>query len=472
MSSSNEAIEKKKFKVPHSYVIIFCIVLVMAVLTYIVPAGEYARVEDPNTGRTVVDPASYELVEQNPITFFELWKTIPRGMVAGASIIFFMFVISGAFGIIQSTGSIEAVISRVALKFRHSGKLLIPIILVIFSIFGATIGMAEETIIFVPLGIALARALKYDAIVGTSIILLGAACGFLCGAMNPFTVGVAQGLAELPIFSGIGYRIVMWVVFVGVTAFFIIRYANKIEKDPSKSRVLDLEQEEKGEVIDLDNLPEMRKEHVLVMLTMAAGFAAIIYGVFEYGWYITEISAAFLITGIAAGFLGRMGPSRISKEFVNGAKDIVFGALIVGIARAILLVMQDGLIMDTIIFHLANLVQRLPSSITASGMYVVQCIVNFFIPSGSGQAAVTMPIMVPLADVTGINRQIAVLAFQLGDGISNSILPQAASCMGALSVAHIPWEKWARWFLPLIGVWYLLGLVFMVIAQAFNYGPF
>ncbi len=472
MSEQTKPEKKKIFKIPHTYVILFMVILTMAILTYIIPAGEFLRVEDPNTGRTVVDPASFENVAQNPTSFFDLWKSVPNGMTAASSIIFFIFIVAGSFNIINATGAVEAGISRVALKLKGKDMVMIPIFVVIFSIFGGTIGMAEETIVFVPIGIALARALGYDAIVGTAMILLGAACGFTSGFMNPFTVGVAQGIGELPLFSGIQFRLVILVVMVIVTSIYILRYGAKVKADPEKSIVRELELEEKHKVIDLSSLPEFKTEHYLVLLTLVVGLGVIIFGVFTYGWYITEISAAFLAMGVIGGFLGKMGPSQVSKEFVNGARGIVFGALIVGIARAILVVMQDGLILDTIIYGLANAIQNLPQAISVLGMYVVQVVINFFIPSGSGQAAATMPIMIPLADVIGVNRQVAVTAYQFGDGFTNSIIPTSATLMAVISLAGIAYEKWVKFLWPLMTIWLAIGAVFLVVANAINYGPF
>jgi len=473
MSVQQPKPEKKKFfKIPHTYVILFIVILTMAILTYIIPAGEFLRVEDPNTGRTVVDPASFENVAQNPTSFFDLWKSVPNGMTRASSIIFFIFIVAGSFNIINSTGAVEAGISRIALKLKGKDMVMIPIFVVIFSIFGGTIGMAEETIVFVPIGLALARALGYDAIVGTAMIMLGAACGFTSGFMNPFTVGVAQGIGELPLFSGIQFRLVILVVMVIVTSIYILRYGAKVKADPEKSIVKELELEEKHKVIDLSSLPEFKTQHYLVLLTLAGGLGVIIYGVFTYGWYITEISAAFLAMGVIGGFLGKMGPSKVSTEFVNGARGIVFGALIVGIARAILVVMQDGLILDTIIYGLANAIQNLPQAISVLGMYAVQVIINFFIPSGSGQAAATMPIMIPLADVINVNRQVAVTAYQFGDGFTNSIIPTSATLMAVISLAGISYEKWVKFLWPLMVIWLGIGAGFLVVANAINYGPF
>ncbi|HCX03761.1 MAG TPA: putative basic amino acid antiporter YfcC [Clostridiales bacterium] len=472
MSEQTKPEKKKFFKVPHTYVILFIVILIMAVLTYIIPAGEFVRVEDPNTGRTVVDPASFHNVDQNPTSFFDLWKSVPNGMKDAAGIIFFIFIVGGSFQIITSTGAIEAIISRIALKLEGKDKLMIPIFLILFSIFGGTIGMAEEAIVFVPIGIALSRALGYDAIVGTAMVTLGAACGFTSGFMNPFTVGVAQGIAELPLFSGIWYRFIILGVMLVITTAYLLRYGAKVKANPEKSIVWELEKEEAHKVIDLSELPEFKSSHYAVLAVLAGGFGIIIYGVFTYGWYITEIASAFLAMGVIGGFAGRMGPSAISKNFVDGAKGIVFGALVVGIARGILIVMQDGFIMDSIIYGLAQAIQNLPKAISVLGMYVTQVVINFFIPSGSGQAAATMPIMTPLADVIEVNRQVAVTAYQFGDGFTNSIIPTSAALMGVLSVAKIDYEKWVKFLWPLMLIWLATGAVFLVVANMINYGPF
>lgn len=468
----SERIKKKGFKVPHTYVILFSVILIMAILTYIIPAGEYNRIEDAATGRTVVDPESFHDVDQSPVKFFDLFQSVPKGMKGAASIIFFIFIVGGSFQMITATGAIEAGIGKIAKALQGKEKLMIPIFLVTFSLGGATFGMAEETIVFVPIGIALARALGYDAITGTAMITLGAACGFSSGFMNPFTVGVAQEIAELPLFSGIQVRVVFLVIFLIITCWYLIRYAEKVKKDPSKSCVYALETEEKNQHIDLSNIPALESRHYIVLITIIAGFGFIIYGVFKSGWYITEISSAFLAMGIIGGLLGKLGPSRLGQEFVIGAKSIAFGALVVGVARGILIVMQEGLIMDSIIHGLAIAIQSLPKGISVLGMYITQVILNFFIPSGSGQAAATMPIMKPLADIVGITRQTAVVTYQFGDGFTNSIIPTSAALMGYLSIAKIPYENWFKFLWPLMTIWLIVGAILVLIVNAMNFGPF
>lgn len=466
-------VTNRTFKIPHTYVLISCIIIIAALLTHIVPAGEYARIEDPNTGKTVVDPNSFTKVEGNPVNPFEVLSAVPRGMMAAAQITFFIFIVAGSFQIITSTGAIEAGIYKVASMLRGKEQLLIPIFMFIFSLTGAFLGFAEENIVFIPVAISLARALGYDAIVGMSLVTLGGAVGFNSGIMNPFTVGIAQGIAELPLFSGIGLRIIIWIVFLSVSVYYVMRYAKKIKDRPELSIIADVELEErKNKTVDLTEEKTLSPSHYLVFLTLAAGLAIIVYGVYEFGWYINEIAAVFLGMGLISGAIGRINPNQMAQEFINGARGIIFGALVVGIARTILIVLQDGIILDSIIYGLASVISGLPKTLSAVGMFIVQSLINFVIPSGSGQAATTMPIMVPLADILGLTRQTAVLAFHFGDGFSNTFTPTASTLMASLSIAKISYDKWLKYYGKLFLIWTLMGAVFMVIAVIINYGPF
>lgn len=463
--------KKKKGKVPHTYVILFAMIIIIAILTYVIPAGQYQKVES-STGRMIVDPASYQQIESAPAKLFDVLKAFPKGLAAAQSIVFFIFIVGGSFNVINQTGAIEAGISKVALSLKGKEKLLIPIIVFIFSLGGATIGMAEEAIVFVPIGIALSRALGYDAIVGMSIVALGAAAGFTAGFMNPFTVGVAQSIAELPMFSGIALRLVIWVCTLVLVIVYISRYANKVKADPTKSLVYELELEEKDHAIDLNNVKQMTSRHTGVLLVFLIGMGILIFGVFKFGWYITEIAAIFLAMGIVGGLVGGMNLDEIAKDFITGAKDMTTGALVVGLARGILVIMEGSMIIDTIVFGMASVVSSLPKSVSAVGMLLVQSFLNFFIPSGSGQAATTMPIMAPLSEVIGLTRQTSVLAYQFGDGISNSIIPTSGVLLANLSVAKIKYEVWVKYVAPLMGLWTLMAAVFMVISVLINYGPF
>lgn len=472
--STNVKEKKKIVNMPHTYVLLICIIAIMALLTYIIPAGEYIRVLDQATGRTIVDPDSFHLIEKSPVNFFGIFKAIPKGMNAGATITFFIFLVAGSFQIITASGAIEAGIFRIAKALKGKEHLLIPIFMILFSVTGAFLGFSEENMIFIPIAIGLSRALGYDAMVGMSLITIGGACGFNSAMMNPFTVGVAQGIAELPMFSGIGLRFAVWVVLLVVSITYVMLYAKKIRQNSNLSLIADIELLEKDEsIINLtDNQTKLELRHYLVFLTILIGFITIIFGVYKYGWYITEIAAVFLLIGIISGLIGKISPNNIAKEFVIGAKSIVFGALVVGIARGILIVMVEGGILDSIICGLSSVISTLPTSLSAVGMFLIQVVINFFIPSGSGQAAATMPIMVPIADLLGITRQTSVLAFQFGDGFSNAIIPTASTLMASLSLAHIPYEKWVKYIGKLMLIWIAIGAIFMIIANAISYGPF
>ncbi len=467
---------KKKFnfeniKIPHTYVLIFTIIIVAALLTYIIPAGEYDRYKNEKD-ITVIDPESYHSVEQSPTGFLDLFDAVPTGMKATAGLIFFVFIVGGSFQIITGTGAIDIGISKIVKAMNGKEKLLIPILCFTFSLGGAFMGMSNESLIFVPIGIALARKVGFDALVGTAMVSVSMAGGFAAGIMNPFNIGIAQDIAELPMFSGVGYRILIHIVLLTILSIYLMRYADKIKKDPSKSIVRDLEKEEAGNSNDINIEAKMQLKHYLSLLTVVVGFAYLIYGVFKYEWGTDEMTTIFLAMGVIGGLLGGLKPSQIGKEFVVGAKSLAFGALVIGLSRGILVVLQNGMILDTIVHSFSNMLNKLPPQLTAIGMYFIHAVLNFLIPSGSGQAAATMPFMIPVADLTGVTRQIAVLAFAMSDGITNSINPTASNMNSYLSLAKITYPQWIRFIGPLIGIWFLTGVAFVVIGNMIGYGPF
>jgi len=459
----NIAPAKKRFKVPHTYAIIFIMILMAALASYIVPTGEFERIEDAASGKTIVVNGSYHSVDSSPVGLFDMFKAIPEGMQKGAQIIFYLFIVSGVFGIIRETGAIEAGINKGVRYLEGREKLLIPASMFLFSIGGFTMGMSEESIIFVPIGIALARALGYDAVTGTAMITMGAASGFMGGMLNPFTVGIAQSLAELPLFSGLGFRAVVYVFVLGFAIWYVMRYAYKVKADPSKSVVYDLEKQQRNETVWID-MPDLNGRHKLVFLVIACGLGFNVYGVFEWEWFLNELTASFLIIGIAAGLLGGLSINKLFDSFVTGAKAVTFGALIVGFARAITVVLENGKTIDTMINALTSTIGHLPDALNVVAMFVIQAVLNLFISSGSGQAATTMPIMIPIADLLGIQRQIAVLAFQYGDSVTNSIIPTSSALMGYLAVAGIPYEKWIKFIWKLLLGWAVIASIALISA--------
>lgn len=462
----NHGQERKsgKFQIPHVYVIIFSLIVISAIATYIVPAGEFERIEVD--GRMEVVPGSYAQIESNTVGFLSIFQSVHQGMVDGASIIFFIFIIGGAFGIFRATGALENAITSVTAKMNGKELFLIPVLMIFFALGGAIFGMAEETIPYIMIITPLALLLGYDSIVGAAIVLVGASAGFTAAFMNPFTVGVAQGIAELPIYSGFVPRLIFWFIFVGVAITYVMLYARKVKKDPTKSLMYE-EDKLKKENVNQAKRQKLTKRQIVILSILLLTIVALAYGVVQYGWYMKEIAGLFLLMGIMMGLVAKMRINEIAESFVKGCEVIVLGALVVGFAYGILTVLQDGKIIDTILFALSNAVSELPSSWTAFGMYIAQCLINYIVPSGSGQAALTMPIMTPLADLVGVNRQTAVLAFQFGDGISNIFTPTSGYFMAALAAAGISWTKWVRWFWPLLLIQYIIGAIFITIAHLF-----
>lgn len=455
---------KKRFPMPHTYAILFAMIVLAALLSYVLPAGEFERMKDPDSGKTVVVSNSYHQVESSPVGFFDTFKSIPTGMQKGSQIIFYIFIVSGVFGIIRSTGAIEAGIHKGVRHLAGREILMIPASMMLFSIGGFTMGMAEETIIFVPIGIALARAMGYDAVTGTAMVTLGAASGFIGGMLNPFTVGIAQSLAQVPLFSAIGFRSVVFVVVLGFAIWYVMRYARKVKADPTKSVVHDISYDSIRDEREEVAISELNTRHKIVFLVIAGGLACNIYGVFVHEWFLLELTASFLVMGLIAGFIGGLSVNRIFDSFVSGAKAVTYGALIVGFARAITVVLEDGKIIDTIVYSLTSAISSLPDTVNVVAMFLIQSFINLFVPSGSGQATATMPIMVPIADLLGIQRQVAVLAFQYGDAITNSIIPTSSALMGYLAVAGIPYERWVKFIWRLILGWTLIACIALVVA--------
>ncbi len=454
-----------RIKTPNTYFIIFFLIALVALLTWILPTGQYERVTID--GREIVQPGSFQPVPANPQGIGAVLTAPLRGFVDAGLIIGFVLLVGGAFSVFQKTQAIDEMIRGIAKAHKNSAlirSLLIPLFMVIFSLAGAVFGMSEEVIPFILIFVPLALTLGYDSITGVSIPFIGAGVGFAGAFLNPFTIGIAQGLTGLPLFSGIGYRFVVWLIVTASAIIFVMRYANRIKINPEKSFMYEKDQLRRADLHldEIDNFTRLSGTHLAVLFTFLAGLVVMVTGVLYFGWFIEEMSAVFLATGIAVGIVGRMKIGEITNAFVSGAKDLVGTALIIGLARGILLISREGLILDALLNFLAEPIDALPAVVSAQFMFIIQTIINFFVPSGSGQAALTMPIIGPLADLTGISRQTAVLAFQFGDGFSNMIIPTSAVTMSVLSLADIPWEKWARWILPLEVIFLLLGMLLLI----------
>ncbi|MBD3373705.1 putative basic amino acid antiporter YfcC [candidate division KSB1 bacterium] len=461
-----------KIKLPHTLILIFGVMIGVAMFTWIIPGGEYERAINAQ-GREVVVDGTFEPTAGNPQGIFDLLQSPLQGLVETAHIIGFIFILGGVFNIIQRTEMIDAGILVISNALQGRESLIIPAGMILFALFGAIFGMSEEVIPFVLIFIPMAIALGYDSLIGVAIPFLGAGLGFAGAMLNPFTVGIAQGIAELPLFSGIVYRSIVWLIIVSIGIFLVMLYAKRIRKDPKKSPVWDLDQKRR-DILNDEKQREIKFtiRHRWILMAFISAILVMIYGVMRYQWFISEIAAIFLGLGIVVALISRLSANESANSFVRGAQDMIGAALVIGFARAILVLATQGQIIDTIMYHLSNTISGMPTIMAAQLMFIMQTFINFFVPSGSGQAALTMPIMAPLSDLIGVSRQTAVLAFQMGDGFTNMIIPTSGVTMGVLGMAKIPWETWAKWLLPIEIILFITGLILLVPPVLFGWGPF
>ncbi|EGN66843.1 putative transporter [Fusobacterium animalis 11_3_2] len=462
---------KKKFVFPNTYVIIILMMIVAVLLTWIIPSGEFERVKDEVSKQSIIIPGTFKYIENNPISLFKIPVYIMKGLAKASDIVFLVIIVGGAFNIIIETGMFQSFAGRLTKVFSNKEVLIIPAFSTIFALACTTMGV-NTFIGFAPIAVIIARSIGYDAIVGVSMVALGGAIGFSTGTFNPFTTGVAQSLAGLPIFSGLGYRFVCLVVFLIVTNIYIIWYAKKIKANPESSVVYEMEQENKKIEVSEKQHDKIEGRHYLVLLIVIACFVLLVYGSQNWKWKLQENAAMFIWMGVLSGFAYGFGPSKIAEEFTKGAKKLVYGALMIGMANGISLILTDGKILDTTVQYLGGLLVTLPSYLQAAGMFLMQLLINGLITSGSGQAAATMPIMLPVADIIGITKQTTVLAFNFGDGLSNYILPTSSALMGFIAMVGISYSNWMKFMWKLFLIWIVVGAILVIVANSINYGPF
>ena len=469
MSSGNMLKKKKGIQLPHIYVLLFAIIVVCTILTWVLPAGEFDRVMNEATGRTVAVGGTFHTVKQSPVGIFQMFQSIYNGMCDAGSVTFFVFVSFASINIIIASGAFNGLVAGLLKVFKGKARVaIIPIFMFIVGIASSTIGLFEEWFPFVPVFAGIAMAMGFDAVVGMAIVAFGAATGYSGAMMNPFTVGIAQGIAEVAPMSGTGYRFLCHMALLVVGSALTIRYALKVQADPSKSLVYG----ETGHITmsenDVQNSPFGIREK-LVLLILLGGIIAVVYGCKVYGWYFAELSAVFVIMGVLSALVMGWGPNKIGELYSKGFTDIAMACMMIGLARGILMVLQAGNIIDTVVYYFSLPLAAFPSWFCGVAMLVMQTLLNFFIPSGSGQAAASIPIMAPLADLLGVSRDTAVLAFQFGDGLSNVLWPTAYPAILA-GLAGIKVEKWWKFAIP-VGLALVLtqaGLMILAVLTGFG----
>lgn len=459
---------RKPFKMPHTFVIIFIIILAVTALTWIIPAGKYVRVENA-AGVKVVDPTQFSFVDRTPVNPLLIPLYIVQSISKRIDLMMVILFSGGAFTLITKSGALHAVVAKVAKVFQDKLYIFIPIMTTTFALICTTQGV-NQFIAFAPVIVMITRAMGLDSIVGASIILLGGCVGFTTGTLNPSTTLIAQEVAELPAFSGIEYRAVCFVVFDIITNVYLVHYALKIRKNPELSPMYDLDSKNDELKADIDSFAPMDARKALVLVAFVASLAAIVYGSIALGWDMPEIAAVFIGLAIVVGLIAGETPSEISRDFSDGCKKMLNAALIIGLATSISTIMTAGNITDTVVWALSSALSQVPSVFMAPAMYIVDVLISFIIVSGSGEAAAVMPIMVPLADLLGLSRQTAVLAFNFGDGFSNYILPHSTALMGVTGAVNIPYDRWMRFMWKMFLIWTAAGCVMMVIAQLVGYG--
>ncbi|MDT3843533.1 MAG: Na+/H+ antiporter NhaC family protein [Bacillota bacterium] len=461
--------KKKQFKMPHSFVIIMCIVIAATILTWIVPAGSYVRVENA-AGVKVVDPNQFSFINKTPVNPLLVPLYIVQSMISRIDIMLVIMFSGGAFELITMSGALQSFVGKIAKIFQHKLYVFIPIMTTLFALICTTQGV-NQFIAFAPIFVMISIAMGLDSIVGAALILLGGAVGFATGTLNPSTTVVAQGIAELPIYSGIGYRWICFAVFLVITNIYLVRYAMKVQKDPTLSPMYELDLKREEKTADMDQFGNMNLRKFLILAVLVGSLAAIVIGCIQYKWDMPEMASMFLALGIVVGFIDGRTPSEIAKIFVKGVEKMMTAALIIGLAGAIASIMKAGNIVDTVIYGMAGILKHTPSFLMAPMMYIVNTLINFVIVSGSGQAAAIMPIITPLSDILGITRQTTVLAYNFGDGFCNYILPHSTALMGIISAVNIPYDRWIKFMWKLFLIWVFFGCIMIGIAQAIHYGP-
>jgi uncharacterized ion transporter superfamily protein YfcC len=518
-------------KIPHTYVIIFFFILFAAALTWIVPGGTFNRTQVEVNGslREVVQDNSFAYTQNNPQTW-QVFSALFDGFVDKADIIAFILIIGGAFWILNSSKAIDVGIYAFLRKARLLEKnrllqkigidnLIITLIMLMFSLFGATFGMSEETIAFVIIFVPMAIGMGYDSIVGVSLCFVAAGLGFAGAVLNPFTIGIAQGLSNLPLFSGLEYRLFCWLVINVVGIGYVLWYVKRIRRKPELSPVYAEDAYWRNReaashdrvnyhtprsawityfilsavfvlyaflhpitnlaiglsVISLPAMPvlavlfvvgnifALRKSvHFFILNLLGFTILMLVVGVMGYNWYIMEIATLFMALGIFSGIAMGFSANTITNHFIEGVKDILSAALVVGLAGGIIIVLQRGQVIDTLLHYASNGMENMGNLATVWTMYLIQNGINIIIPSGSAKAALTIPLMAQFSDLIGLSRQATVMAFQFGDGFTNMITPTSGILIGVLGVARIPYTKWVKWITPLMIILLLLGALLLI----------
>jgi uncharacterized ion transporter superfamily protein YfcC len=461
---------KKKWyeKIPHPVVMLFIIIVLTAVLSYILPAGTYER--ELVDGRERVVPGSYKVIDQTPVGILDLFTAIPLGFVQAARIIFVVLASGIMFGILEKSGMVENTVGTIIRKMGLEKKYLLVILMTfIYGFLGVAVGY-ENNIAMVPIAAVISLALGGDLILAAGISVAAITVGFGLSPINPYTVGTGHTIAEMPMFSGAGLRSMLCLSGLSILAWYNVRYFKRILRDKSKSIGIGLDTDGFRLTHPIDTY-SISGNNWLVLSLFLGGIALMLYGIFVHHWYINEISAIFLMISIACGIVARMNPRDFSETALKSIAVVAPGAFMVGYATSIKVVMEMGNISDTIAYQLSAALSTLPTYGSAVAMTLAQSVINLMIPSGSGQALATLPIMIPVGELLGLTRQTTILAFQIGDGVTNLFNPALGGLIAMLSICRVPFDRWLRFIFPLVGIIMLVAWIFLLFSVFINWGP-
>ena len=458
---------KKRFTLPHTFVIIIFIILVVTAMTWIIPAGEYVRYENAS-GRKVIDPTQFSYIARTPVNPLLIPLYIVNAICSRISLMLVILFSGGAFGLISKSGALHAAVAKVAKIFQNRLYVFIPIMTTVFALICTTQGV-NQFIAFAPITVMITMAMGLDSITGAAIILLGGCVGFSTGTLNPSTTLVAQEIAELPPYSGLWYRVVCFVVFLVVTNIYLIQYATRIRKNPTLSPMYELDKDNEMKNLDINSFGKLTIGKILILVALAGALILMVYGSIVHGWDMEELAAVFIGLAVVVGFLSGETPSSMSVIFIDGCKKMLTAALIIGLATTIANVMTAGHIVDTVIYALAGLLSLTPKFLMAPVMYIANTIISFIIVSGSGMASAVIPITAPLGDLLGLTRQTTVLTFNFSDGFSNYILPHSTALMGIISAVNIPYDRWMKFMWKMFAIWMVVCCIMCSIAQLIHY---
>ena len=470
-------------KIPHTYVIIFILILIAAVMTWFVPSGEFIRSDQPTSSGRIISqivPGTYHRVESSPQTW-QIFSAFFKGFQKTPAIIAFILILGGAFWILNETNAINTGVKLFLNKSKSLEKvpllkkigvnnLIISLIMILFSLFGAVFGMSEETIAFAAVFVPLAISMGYDSITGICMCFLAAGLGFAGCMLNPFTLGIAQDIAGLKMFSGIEYRFFIWLVMTAAGIVFVLSYANKIKKNPQKSVMYTIDgywrkQQQSDAASENDNAAQNQTEKRIALISLAVLAVVIItliIGVTVFDWGFTQIAALFFTMAVVTGFVARKTPSEIAVMFINGCKDILSAALVVGLAGGIIVILEDGKIIDTVLYAVSSCVSGTGKTGALTIMYGFQTLLNAVITSGTAKAAMLMPMFREISSIVGLSLQSTVTAFHMGDGFTNLITPTSGVLIAVLGVAKIPYTKWVKFVWKFILIMIILGWILLL----------